>query len=173
VIRFLTFRGRTARDSLLLFLFFTGLGMAALRHHISELPLWPGPLGDPYKLIHAAPWRIAIEAVYDLLLMMVAVARLHDFDRRGWWALGFIALAAAASGTALAPVPWASFASLAIGYLALPTWLVLLAWPGGIGPNRFGPDPRGWQSTEQYAEQAKRLAEERASYFVYPRKSAY
>lgn len=165
VIRFLTFRGRIARDAFLLILFFAGLGMGALRHFTGEVPWWPGPIGNPLPLAHARPWRIAAEVANDLLLLLAAVARLHDIDRRGWWVLGLIALAAGASALSLAPVPWAALASIAAGYAALPFWLALLAWPPTIGRNRFGPDPRGWESREQCDEQAKRLAEERASYF--------
>jgi uncharacterized membrane protein YhaH (DUF805 family) len=156
VIRFLTFRGRAARDALLLFLFFTGLGQVALRHWLGESPVWPGPIANPYPLLHAAPWRIAVEAVYTLALLQIAVARFHDCDRRGWWVLSFVAFALSA--------PWAGYwhpwIGTALGYFALPGWAALLAWPGTIGPNRFGPDPRGWASAEHFDRQSAALAAE-------------
>jgi uncharacterized membrane protein YhaH (DUF805 family) len=50
----------------------------------------------------------------------VAVRRLHDLDRTGWWLL--------------------------IGFIPLVGWIILLIWyctRGTAGPNRFGPDPLG------------------------------
>jgi uncharacterized membrane protein YhaH (DUF805 family) len=52
--------------------------------------------------------------------LAVAVRRLHDIDRSGWYIL-----------VALLPV---------IGTLILLWWYLK---PGTPGPNRFGPDPRG------------------------------
>ncbi|WP_137181828.1 DUF805 domain-containing protein [Roseomonas sp. AR75] len=71
-----------------------------------------------------------ITALTSLALLLpglaVAVRRLHDNGRSGWWIL--------------------------IGLVPLVGWIVLLVWylsRGGDGPNRFGPDPRdasgpGW-----------------------------
>jgi uncharacterized membrane protein YhaH (DUF805 family) len=50
--------------------------------------------------------------------LAVAVRRLHDIDRSGWWLL--------------------------IGLIPVVGWIVLLIWAcmkGTAGPNRFGPDP--------------------------------
>jgi uncharacterized membrane protein YhaH (DUF805 family) len=50
----------------------------------------------------------------------VAIRRLHDLDRTGWWIL--------------------------IGFIPLVGWIILLIWyctRGTVGPNRFGPDPLG------------------------------
>ncbi len=75
-----------------------------------------------------AAW--AIFAVYMLVLLAllipslaVAVRRLHDTNRTGWWLLiGFIPL---------------------LGALVL---LVFYLLDGTAGPNRFGPDPKGRQA---------------------------
>jgi uncharacterized membrane protein YhaH (DUF805 family) len=48
----------------------------------------------------------------------VAIRRLHDLDRTGWWIL--------------------------LGFIPLIGWIILLIWyvaKGTDGPNRFGPDP--------------------------------
>ena len=48
----------------------------------------------------------------------IAVRRLHDLDRTGWWVL--------------------------LGFIPLIGWIILLIWyvtKGTDGPNRFGPDP--------------------------------
>jgi uncharacterized membrane protein YhaH (DUF805 family) len=69
------------------------------------------------------PWQpIAALASLALLLpsLAVAVRRLHDNGRSGWWIL--------------------------IGLVPLVGWILLFIWyvsRGEIGPNRFGPDPRG------------------------------
>jgi uncharacterized membrane protein YhaH (DUF805 family) len=48
----------------------------------------------------------------------IAIRRLHDLDRTGWWIL--------------------------LGFIPLIGWIILLIWyvtRGTDGPNRFGPDP--------------------------------
>ncbi len=48
----------------------------------------------------------------------IAIRRLHDLDRTGWWIL--------------------------LGFIPLIGWLILFIWfclKGTDGPNRFGPDP--------------------------------
>ena len=102
-------------------------------------------------IANAPLWRIAAEVVYDLVLIYLAVGRLHDISRSGWWL------------AALAALP---FAGLAIGLpeigaVTIIGWLALVFWPGTIGPNAYGGDPRGWKSREQY--EAQKAALERPS----------
>ena len=50
----------------------------------------------------------------------LAIRRLHDLDRTGWWVL--------------------------LWFIPIIGWIILLIWfctRGTIGPNRFGPDPLG------------------------------
>ncbi len=50
--------------------------------------------------------------------LAIAIRRLHDLDRTGWWVL--------------------------LGLIPLIGWIILLIWyvtKGTDGPNRFGPDP--------------------------------
>lgn len=69
--------------------------------------------------------------VYVLAVLIpsiaVTVRRLHDRDMSGWWYLG-----AVIGGM----IPY-------IGFLVSIAFLVLMVLPGTVGPNRFGPDPKG------------------------------
>jgi uncharacterized membrane protein YhaH (DUF805 family) len=69
----------------------------------------------------------------------VAVRRLHDTDRSGWWfaaPIALSALGAAFRGGALETV-----LGLASGVASI-TLLVFYCLDGTRGPNRFGPDPK-------------------------------
>jgi uncharacterized membrane protein YhaH (DUF805 family) len=66
----------------------------------------------------------AIDPLFGLAIILptiaVAVRRLHDLDRTGWWVF--------------------------IGLIPLVGWIILIIWycsRGTLGPNRFGPDPLG------------------------------
>lgn len=63
----------------------------------------------------------------------LAVRRLHDRNLSGWWYLGFI-------------IAW--FVPY-LNLLAIITLIVLFAFPGTKGPNRFGPDPLNPQSSAE------------------------
>ena len=78
----------------------------------------------------------------DAGLLWFVVRRLHDAGLTGWWSLALIA---------------APFLSPAGSVLVLGGLIVLVALPGQIGPNPFGPDPRGWTSKAQYEQQQQRL----------------
>ena len=62
-----------------------------------------------------------IQAIVGLALLLpgiaIAIRRLHDLDRTGWWFL---------------------IAFTGIGVILLIVWF---CWKGTEGPNRFGPDP--------------------------------
>lgn len=92
-------------------------------------------------------WRVAAEAVFGLVLIHMAVGRLHDISRPGWWLALLVALPYAGEAIGL---PEIAFVSL-IG------WLALIFWSPTIGPNRYGADPRGWQSREQFEAQEAKL----------------
>jgi len=72
-------------------------------------------------IIDAALWTYAITSLADLALFLpglaLAVRRLHDLDRTGWWVL-------------LVFIP-------VIGAIILIVWACT---KGTEGPNRFGPD---------------------------------
>ncbi|WP_281268499.1 DUF805 domain-containing protein [Thermasporomyces composti] len=79
---------------------------------MSGRPTWPSSTGSG-----------PLVALYSLAVFLpalgVAIRRLHDTNRSGWWVL-------------LALIPL-------VGWIWL---IVLLALPGTQGPNKHGPDPK-------------------------------
>ncbi|MBA2936421.1 DUF805 domain-containing protein [Sphingomonas sp. CGMCC 1.13654] len=82
----------------------------------------------------------------------VAVRRLHDLDRSGWWLVAPMILIPIAMVAALGRLGDNAAASMAgfgifflvMGLAAVVMGIVLLVWfcmHGTRGPNRFGPDP--------------------------------
>ena len=74
--------------------------------------------------------------------LAVAVRRLHDVDRSGWWILLPAAPALLSLLMRLAHIPGAGLFSL----IYLVCAIVLIVWyctKGTTGQNRFGPDPLG------------------------------
>jgi uncharacterized membrane protein YhaH (DUF805 family) len=84
-----------------------------------------------------------------LVFLWFAVRRFHDQDRPGWLALIPTGVAIAASLGL--PIP------AAVALLVFVGFLIALFLPGTIGPNRYGPDPRGWKSAEHYRDQQAQL----------------
>jgi uncharacterized membrane protein YhaH (DUF805 family) len=85
--------------------------------------------------------------------LAVAVRRLHDSNRAGWWLLlpaapvlfWIVALVAQFSSDAL-------FATVMVPIFLCPLiLLVLMCLPGTKGPNRFGPDPKSEDLAEIFA----------------------
>nr|WP_294815528.1 DUF805 domain-containing protein [uncultured Sphingomonas sp.] len=103
---------------------------------------------------HVPLWRTAAEIAFDILLLIIAIGRLHDVGRSGWWLSGLVLVPLLAVGAGLP--------SLAL--LALIGWIALLFWPGTLGPNLYGPDRLGWESREQYEAQKLALEAEAKSW---------
>jgi uncharacterized membrane protein YhaH (DUF805 family) len=84
--------------------------------------------------------------VWWLPLPALAVRRLHDQDKAGWWALLLVLPTAIArlSGKGVLGTP--TLIVLEAIYLG---GLVLLFWKPTDGPNRYGPDPRLGTENEQ------------------------
>jgi len=59
--------------------------------------------------------------------LSVAVRRLHDRNMTGWFLLGFVV-------AMIIPL---------LNIVALIAFIVVLAMPGTVGPNKFGADPKG------------------------------
>lgn len=150
--------GRQGRGTILLLLIVGSIGFAALdllMFRRLNLMINVGFRFDALSSVGVAPlWRSAADAIFNLVLLFVAIGRLHDIDRSGWWLLGLVAIPVFA---VLTGAPW-------IALVALAGWIALLFWPGTIGPNRFGADPGGWASREQYEAQKKALEAEARSY---------
>jgi uncharacterized membrane protein YhaH (DUF805 family) len=105
------FSGRAARSEYWYFALFVVI--AVIVAQILDLYLFPA------YVLFAGIGPLYVLTALALLLpsLAVAVRRLHDIDRTGWWVLLYLTL---------------------IGTL----WLIYWACkPGTPGPNRFGPDP--------------------------------
>ena len=74
--------------------------------------------------IDAAIGMSVTSGLFGLAMLLpslaIAIRRLHDLDRTGWWVL--------------------------LWFVVLIGWIILIIWfctRGTAGPNRFGPDPLG------------------------------
>ena len=144
--------GRSTRTALLRLLVPWALALVAL--FVLQLEMLRGGVRSEaaiaaVRLLAAAlPWA---EAAALLTLLWLAVRRYHDQDRSGW----------------LGVANWTVVAVVLLQPATLTTKLSLLAivlapmfLAGTVGPNRHGPDPRGWKSREHYEEE-KRLGRAR------------
>jgi len=136
--RYFEFSGRSRRAEYwywALFVVFCSLAFSALDYTLFAAFQW-GPVYSLFTLATIVPG------------IAVAVRRLHDIGRSGWWVLLALAplVAAAAVGTAAvslgAPELWPLM--MALGVAQLVGIVVLVVWAlrrGEPAPNRFGPDP--------------------------------
>ncbi len=108
---YVTFSGRAQRSEYWWFVLFAGLSSVAAAILDNLLGLTSGIEGD-------GPIQILVGLALVLPTISVAVRRLHDIDRSGWWIL-----------ISLIPI---------IGFLI---FLVFACRRGTDGANRFGPDP--------------------------------
>ncbi|MES2095876.1 MAG: DUF805 domain-containing protein [Pseudomonadota bacterium] len=80
--------------------------------------------------------------------LAVAVRRLHDTDRTGWWillplipyVLGVVVMIVGAASASLAMAGFGGLLMLAGGICGI-VLLVFYCLPGTNGPNKYGPDP--------------------------------
>jgi len=110
--QYATFSGRARRSEFWYFILFTILGSFVLGIFES--------LAFGWSLFG----RGGLSTLFDLVVLLpsisVAVRRLHDCDKSGWW--------------------WWLWLIPIVG------WVILLIWyctKGTFGPNRFGPNPFG------------------------------
>ena len=145
--------GRTSRSSFVGFLIWCFIGGVVLSFwQLFELKR----IGFEAVLSGSAapplPWLPWLQLGARIAFLWIAVRRFHDQDRPGW--LAILPDVVAIPFVAGLPAP---------GWLGIPmlilfvAWLVALFLPGTIGPNRYGPDPRGWRSRDHYLEQQKAL----------------
>jgi uncharacterized membrane protein YhaH (DUF805 family) len=106
---YVTFSGRASRSEYWYWVLFAILG--ALVTGILDRALFDVSSVSP------------LNAIFGLVLFLpglaVAVRRMHDIDRTGWWILISLTI---------------------IGVILLIVWACM---KGTIGPNRYGPDPLG------------------------------
>lgn len=75
--------------------------------------------------------------------MVVAIKRLHDRNKTGWWCIPFLVLPGLLQGAANGLVSLETGLGLSVAGMALGIWGIveLGCLRGTIGPNRFGDDP--------------------------------
>jgi uncharacterized membrane protein YhaH (DUF805 family) len=84
-----------------------------------------------------APSQVKIS---EVVLVILAVPRLHDIGRTGWWVMAGVALEVVGLIVALFVLnSLAATGLVSLGVLGLMAWLGAI--PGEDGPNRFGPKP--------------------------------
>ena len=123
--------------------------------------------GDPTAVAAAGGGMLIVMLLYLLYVLAVfipslavAVRRLHDTNRTGWWVLAPLApylLVIVAGMLALASPDLAPVAGI-IGLVAMVavfglaiTLLVFYFLEGTKGPNKYGPDPKGQDTGEVFA----------------------
>jgi uncharacterized membrane protein YhaH (DUF805 family) len=123
--------------------------------------------GDPSSLVAAGGAMMIIILLYCLYCLAVlipsiavAVRRLHDTNRTGWWVLAplapylvmFVAGMMAASSPDMAGV--ASLIALVSGLAVIALGLTLLVFyflEGTKGPNQYGPDPKALDAGQVFS----------------------
>ena len=109
----------------------------------------PGAMGAAGSLSGGLLSKIFVLGVF-VPNIAVAVRRLHDIDRSGWWillplvplVLAFGGVFAGAAAASVSSMIFSGVACLVVFF----TGLLLLVWyctEGTRGPNRFGDDPKG------------------------------
>jgi uncharacterized membrane protein YhaH (DUF805 family) len=137
-----------------------------------------GATKDPSQLIAAGAGALLLWMVYLIFVLAiilpdiaVAVRRLHDSNRSGWWILapvatyllGLIAvMATAGTGVGMQPgdqvgsglIATGGIIGLVFGLATLALGLTLIVFmflDGTPGPNRYGPDPKGRDASHVFA----------------------
>lgn len=151
--RYFDFRGRSRRKEYWMYLLFTIICGAILSVLDEALGLDQDPSGTT-SLLQSRDNGV-LSSLFSIATLVpsiaVAVRRLHDTNRRGWWILlpllpflGVATLALAIGGFNAGAGGLSAFLIIAIAgvVIGLIVLLVLLCTEGTRGPNRFGDDPK-------------------------------
>ncbi|PAX09756.1 DUF805 domain-containing protein [Sphingomonas lenta] len=168
--RYAEFSGRSRRKEYWMFLLFTIIVNIALTATQGVLGLSLGG-GDGVGALAAIGGIGLLSLIFGLgsLIPSIAVAmrRLHDTNRSGWWLLAPVlpyilgvlvmvgGLFGAASGAGANSAAAGAGAGLILTSIGLILGLVLLVFfciEGTRGPNRFGPDPKDPSGTADLNE---------------------
>jgi uncharacterized membrane protein YhaH (DUF805 family) len=140
---YVNFRDRACRSEFWFWLLFCALGgiATAIIDYVSGIQLESG------KQLEIANTLFGLVTLIPGIAM--AIRRLHDLDRTGWWwLLYFVPMSLAGIFAAYyifgATTNYWIAAACLFGVIQIICWIVLLIWfctRGTNGPNRFGPDP--------------------------------
>jgi uncharacterized membrane protein YhaH (DUF805 family) len=163
--RYAEFSGRSRRMEYWMFVvfqFLLGIAFWVLMMVVGGAALMGG--GGPGALMAAGGGLMIVAALYGLVGLAliipgiaVAVRRLHDTNRSGWWLLAplagycimFIGTGMAASGSSAGGI-LAMLGGIAALVMAL-VLIVFMFLEGTKGPNQYGPDPKGGVDAQVFA----------------------
>ena len=157
--RYAEFSGRSRRMEFWMWILFTfivgivlGIIDGVLGFRLNSTPPTPGS-GGAVGLAMLSSMGI-LGLLWSLVTLVpniaVAVRRLHDTNRSGWWllmpivpyAIGLVIMLGAAATQNLALIGVGGIFTI-IGLIAAIALLVFYCLPGTRGPNKYGPDPMG------------------------------
>ncbi|HEX8655707.1 MAG TPA: DUF805 domain-containing protein [Allosphingosinicella sp.] len=139
--------GRTTRTNLLAYLLVVAaLNVALFLFAITTVRAATPSFARIEALQALALANPLLAAADNLIFLWLAARRFQDQDRNGLLALAPSAVLLVAM---FAPLPPVVLLLLLIGFF------VALFLPGSVGPNRYGPDPRGWRSLAHYEEERR------------------
>ena len=158
--RYAEFSGRSRRKEYWMWILFQVLLYVAVL--VLMMVVGGGALmtgGDPSAVAAAGGAAMIILGLYGLASLAffipglaVAVRRLHDTERTGWWILaplaGYAIMAIGAAMVAASPdSPGLGGVLAMVGMIAVfvlgITVIVFMVLEGTKGPNKYGPDPKG------------------------------
>jgi uncharacterized membrane protein YhaH (DUF805 family) len=166
--RYADFSGRSRRMEYwmwVVFQFLIGVAFWVLMMVVGGVAMMGAANASPNALFAAGGSVLIIMALWSLvgLAMLipgiaVAVRRLHDTNRSGWWLLAplgaycitWIGLAMAMSGSSSLGGILAAIGGIGALVLAL-VLLVFMFLEGTRGPNRYGADPKGGVDAQVFA----------------------
>lgn len=147
VLRRLGLLGRTTRTRLLAYLIVVAVLNVAWFLFAVETVRAHAP--SPARIVAVNSFALAspfLTAADNLIFLWLAARRFQDQDRPGWLALAPSGFLLAMFLARLPPL---------LALLGLVAFVIALFLPGTVGPNRYGPDPRGWRSREHYEEERR------------------
>ncbi|WP_291077698.1 DUF805 domain-containing protein [Hyphomonas sp.] len=99
-------------------------------------------LGGNFESGELSPIAMILFAVFGLYMLAIIlpsialfVRRLHDINQTGWIYLGLVVASL---------IPF-------IGFIASIAMIVIACIPGTVGPNKYGPDPKGGVAADTFA----------------------
>lgn len=169
LLRYADFKGRARRAEYWLFALFQFLVTVGLML-IASMSVFSGDMATAVTGLFGVLALIGVASLIFLIPnLAVLTRRLHDINLSGWWislllpsyisaAMAIFSviniISAAGSGADLQAVESAMVAAAAsslisvVGALCNLVLFVMCVWPGTIGPNRFGPDPKTGMSLD-------------------------